>query len=79
MRIQWLFDIIEAREQNPSDTSLCAEGLPKIAQKVDEEGTETFRVNPTHLGPAVEMFMAAFAATPDNDEVEVGRFLNAHY
>ena len=76
MSIQWLFDIIKARKQDPSDKSytsrLFVEGLPKIAQKVDEEGTEIFRVDPTHPGPAVEMFMAAFAATADNDEVEVG-------
>jgi phosphoribosyl-ATP pyrophosphohydrolase len=44
MSIQWLFDVIESRRQNPSDNSytsrLFAEGLPKIAQKVGEEGTE---------------------------------------
>ena len=44
MTIQWLFDVIEARRQNPSNTSytssLFAQGLPKIAQKVGEEGTE---------------------------------------
>lgn len=44
MTIQWLFDIIQDRKQNPSETSytasLFAEGLPKIAQKVGEEGTE---------------------------------------
>lgn len=44
MSVQWLFDVIESRRQNPSDTSytssLFAEGLPKIAQKVGEEGTE---------------------------------------
>ena len=44
MSIQWLFDVIESRRQNPSDksytSSLFAEGLPKIAQKVGEEGTE---------------------------------------
>jgi len=44
MSIQWLFDVIESRKQNPSETSytssLLAEGLPKIAQKVGEEGTE---------------------------------------
>ena len=44
MSIQWLYDIIESRRQNPSEksytSSLFAEGLPKIAQKVGEEGTE---------------------------------------
>jgi phosphoribosyl-ATP pyrophosphohydrolase len=44
MSIQWLFDVIESRRQNPSENSytsgLFAEGLPKIAQKVGEEGTE---------------------------------------
>jgi len=44
MSIQWLFDVIEIRKQNPSEKSYTAslfrEGLPKIAQKVGEEGTE---------------------------------------
>lgn len=44
MSIQWLFDVIEDRKKNPSETSytssLFREGLPKIAQKVGEEGTE---------------------------------------
>ena len=44
MSIQWLFEVIESRRENPSDksytSSLFAEGLPKIAQKVGEEGTE---------------------------------------
>ena len=44
MSIQCLFDVIESRRQNPSaesyTSSLFAEGLPKIAQKVGEEGTE---------------------------------------
>lgn len=44
MSIQWLFDVIEERKNNPSEksytSSLFAEGLPKIAQKVGEEGTE---------------------------------------
>jgi phosphoribosyl-ATP pyrophosphohydrolase len=44
MSIQWLYDVIESRRLNPSDKSytsgLFAEGLPKIAQKVGEEGTE---------------------------------------
>jgi phosphoribosyl-ATP pyrophosphohydrolase len=44
MNIQWLFDVIEDRKKNPSEksytTSLFNEGLPKIAQKVGEEGTE---------------------------------------
>ncbi len=44
MSIQWLYDVIESRRQNLSEksytSSLFAEGLPKIAQKVGEEGTE---------------------------------------
>jgi phosphoribosyl-ATP pyrophosphohydrolase len=44
MSIQWLFDVIVNRKKNPSEksytTSLFNEGLPKIAQKVGEEGTE---------------------------------------
>lgn len=44
MSIQWLFDVIEDRKKNPFEksytTSLFNEGLPKIAQKVGEEGTE---------------------------------------
>ena len=44
MSIQWLFDVIEDRKNNPTEksytASLLAEGLPKIAQKVGEEGTE---------------------------------------
>jgi len=44
MSIQWLFDVIASRRQPPSETSytssLFAQGLPKIAQKVGEEGTE---------------------------------------
>ncbi|MFZ5819343.1 MAG: phosphoribosyl-ATP diphosphatase [Chloroflexota bacterium] len=44
MSIQWLFDVIQDRKQNPTEksytSSLFAEGLPKIAQKVGEEGTE---------------------------------------
>jgi phosphoribosyl-ATP pyrophosphohydrolase len=44
MSIQWLFDVIENRKKNPGEksytTSLFNEGLPKIAQKVGEEGTE---------------------------------------
>lgn len=44
MTIHWLFDVIEDRKNNPSKksytTSLFNEGLPKIAQKVGEEGTE---------------------------------------
>jgi phosphoribosyl-ATP pyrophosphohydrolase len=44
MSIQWLYDVIESRRLNLSDksytSSLFAEGLPKIAQKVGEEGTE---------------------------------------
>jgi phosphoribosyl-ATP pyrophosphohydrolase len=44
MSIQWLFDVIQYRKENPLEgsytSSLFAEGLPKIAQKVGEEGTE---------------------------------------
>ncbi len=44
MSIEWLFDVIEDRKNNPTEksytSSLFAEGLPKIAQKVGEEGTE---------------------------------------
>jgi phosphoribosyl-ATP pyrophosphohydrolase len=44
MSIQWLFQIIEDRRQNPLEksytSSLFAAGLSKIAQKVGEEGTE---------------------------------------
>ena len=44
MSIQWLFDVIEDRKNNPTEksytSSLFGEGLPKIAQKVGEEGTE---------------------------------------
>lgn len=44
MSIQWLFDVIEDRKKNQSEksytTSLFKEGVPKIAQKVGEEGTE---------------------------------------
>ena len=44
MSIQWLFDVIQSRKENTSDksytSSIFAEGMPKIAQKVGEEGTE---------------------------------------
>jgi phosphoribosyl-ATP pyrophosphohydrolase len=44
MTIQWLFDVIEDRKNHPTEksytASLFGEGLPKIAQKVGEEGTE---------------------------------------
>jgi phosphoribosyl-ATP pyrophosphohydrolase len=44
MSIQWLFEIVEDRKKNPLEksytSSLFAEGLSKIAQKVGEEGTE---------------------------------------
>ena len=44
MSIQWLFEIIEDRKNNPIEksytSSLFAEGLSKIAQKVGEESTE---------------------------------------
>lgn len=44
MSLQWLFDVIEDRRKNPSEksytSSLFRDGLPKIAQKVGEEGTE---------------------------------------
>jgi len=45
MSVQWLFDIIQDRQENPSEGSytsrLLVEGLLKIAQKVGEEATET--------------------------------------
>jgi phosphoribosyl-ATP pyrophosphohydrolase len=44
MSIQWLFDVIEDRRQNPTEksytSSLFKDGLSRIAQKVGEEGTE---------------------------------------
>ena len=44
MSLQWLFEVIEDRRKNPSrksyTSSLFRDGLPKIAQKVGEEGTE---------------------------------------
>jgi len=44
MSIQLLFQIIEDRKNNPIEksytSSLFAEGMSKIAQKVGEEGTE---------------------------------------
>ena len=44
MSIQWLFDVIEDRKKNPTENSytsnLFNQGLPRIAQKVGEEGTE---------------------------------------
>ena len=44
MSIQWLFDVIQDRKKNPSEKSYTAslfkDGLPKMAQKVGEEGTE---------------------------------------
>ncbi len=44
MRIQWLFNLIEDRKKNPIErsytSSLFAQGLSRIAQKVGEEGTE---------------------------------------
>ena len=44
MTIQWLYDVIESRRQNPTEqsytSSLFAAGLTKIVQKVGEEGTE---------------------------------------
>jgi phosphoribosyl-ATP pyrophosphohydrolase len=45
MSVQWLFDIIQSRHENPKEGSytsrLLSDGLPKIAQKVGEEATET--------------------------------------
>ena len=44
MSIQWLFDVIQGRRDSPIagsyTSSLFAEGLPKIAQKVGEEASE---------------------------------------
>jgi phosphoribosyl-ATP pyrophosphohydrolase len=45
MSVQWLFEVIKSRRESPPEGSytsrLLAEGLPKIAQKVGEEATET--------------------------------------
>ena len=44
MSIQWLLDVIQDRRDRPAEgsytSSLFAEGLPKIAQKVGEEASE---------------------------------------
>ena len=44
MNIERLFEIIQDRKNNPTEksytASLFAKGLPKIAQKVGEEGVE---------------------------------------
>ena len=44
MSIHWLFEVIEDRKQHPKQgsytSSLFSEGLPRISQKVGEEGTE---------------------------------------
>ena len=44
MSVQWLFDVIEDRRNNLTEksytSSLFKDGLPRIAQKVGEEGTE---------------------------------------
>lgn len=44
MSVDWLFEVIEERKKHPAagsyTSSLFAEGLPKIAQKVGEEGAE---------------------------------------
>ena len=44
MSLQWLFDVIEDRKNNPVEksntSSLFGAGLQKIAQKVGEEATE---------------------------------------
>ena len=44
MSIQWLFEVIQDRKNNPAEnsytSSLFSKGLPRIAQKVGEEGTE---------------------------------------
>lgn len=44
MSIQWLYDVIQERRNRPTEgsytSSLFAEGLPKIAQKVGEEASE---------------------------------------
>ena len=44
MSIQWLFNLIEDRKVHPIEksytSSLFADGLSRIAQKVGEEGTE---------------------------------------
>ena len=44
MSLQWLYDVIEDRKTTPVEGSytsrLIRDGLPRIAQKVGEEGTE---------------------------------------
>jgi len=44
MSVQWLFDVIQDRREKPSagsyTSSLFAEGVPRIAQKVGEEASE---------------------------------------
>ena len=44
MSIQWLYEVIHERKAGPTEgsytSSLFAEGLPKIAQKVGEEASE---------------------------------------
>jgi phosphoribosyl-ATP pyrophosphohydrolase len=44
MSIQWLYDVIQDRKNNPTEasytSSLFQKGLARIAQKVGEEGTE---------------------------------------
>lgn len=44
MSVQWLFEVIQDRRDTPAEgsytSSLFAEGLPKIAQKVGEEASE---------------------------------------
>lgn len=45
MSIQWLYEVILSRIESPTSSSYTAslfrEGLPRIAQKVGEEATET--------------------------------------
>ena len=44
MSVKWLFEVIQDRRDTPAEgsytSSLFAEGLPKIAQKVGEEASE---------------------------------------
>ena len=44
MSVEWLFGVIQDRKENPSEgsytSSLFAEGLAKISQKVGEEASE---------------------------------------
>ena len=69
MSIQWLFDVIEERKENPKEgsytSSLFQEGLPKIAQKVGEEGTEVVVTPVSDVRGSSEAIIAAMEAAPE--------------